>query len=295
MQNERTLQFWDAIYLAETDPKEWISRPSIALMDEFLAPNKQAKMMTSTIRVLEIGCGTSTLARDLYHHARQSGQPVYVCATDVSEVCIRQCQTRDAFWISQSDHDDNSTLEYRVLNVADPHPSMRQQFDLVVDKGCLDTFLFRSRQRGGNGQQPYGALVRAVLDHVHSWLVPTTGRYVVLTPRCKLKSLRDFRGFCSVQKRLLPSSDAGELDGKLKNRVEPAPSFLYTCLVNDEYEPSQFDNAFSGLEKKEPVDGETCTGCRISFGDFRRGESTFGRGTAFWFRQWSGHCQHCKG
>jgi hypothetical protein len=40
------------------------------------------------------------------------------------------------------------TLRYEVLNVAEPHPELARNFDVILDKGCLDTFLFRSRSRG---------------------------------------------------------------------------------------------------------------------------------------------------
>ena len=104
MQNERTLRFWDD-YHCENDEKEWILQPTNELIKQIAlhvpqfppvqsskVENGPIKEMTpircnigdfnylppqqhpkKPLRILEIGCGTSTLARDLWLHLTGSG------------------------------------------------------------------------------------------------------------------------------------------------------------------------------------------------------------------------------
>jgi hypothetical protein len=345
MQREKTLQFWDDFYTqhqmsvnAESadQSKEWVLYPSL----ELLAQITQQMPLDRDITILEIGCGTSTLARELYLYlqllpntayyssqqstasasaltvsvekahfhdcARSSASPVYkrrVIATDVSPVCISQMRERDARIIQSSQGD----FSYEVLNIADnDHPHLARQFDVILDKGCLDTFLFRSRQRGSG--QVYADLVRRVLNHLHSWLRDEPmGRYLILTPRSKLHSIRDFAGFTSVQRRPLTDIHRADLEGDEKgnednksstdkdigsNTVEEA-MYFYTCCKNSSY--SADDPAFRIPIEKDPQDEDMCPGCLVTFYDFRKGEDVRGRGRPFWFREWRGHCRHCKG
>ena len=279
MQNERTLQFWDNFYNDQekqlSNTKEWILYPTDALVDQLLAylPDKP-------LRILEIGCGSSTLARDLWirHSSSDSEHPMYILATDASPVCILQNQKRDDS-VLQAGH-----LEYAVLNIAEDHSQYASQFDAILDKGCLDTFLFRSKQRG-SGKKSYSPLVQTVLENVHSWL-RDDGVYFAMTPRPKLKSARDFTGFCSFERHnLTGKAEKANLEGKEER------TFLYMCRKNTQYDPTR---AFS-VERELVKDDDVCQKCKGTFLEYRKGEALWGRGEAFWHREWKGHCIHCKG
>ena len=183
MQKGKTLQFWDDFH-KENESKEWILQPSLELL-EFLRLQCQCtkSRSTRTLSLLEIGCGTSTLARELWKHivAAESSDDeqriVHMCASDVSQACISVNTERDASLILvQNDDDGNNkdfhSLKYRTLDVIKPDSSLMEEdvpFHVILDKGCLDTFMFRSKNRGGGGK-PDLNILRTVLDHIFSWM-----------------------------------------------------------------------------------------------------------------------------
>lgn len=279
MQNERTLQFWDEYYSKRgKDAQEWILEPTEELFErlaEHVPPH------ASALRILEIGCGTSILARELWKFLIQKNISTYVLATDISLVCIQFNQQRDQLIIDNASPD--ARLEYRILNAAEQQPDFENSFDIILDKGCLDTFAFRSKQRGHT--QPYAPLIRTVLNNVHSWL-KEDGVYWVLTPRQKLRSVRDFRGFQSVQRADLTAMQRGELVSTQEHTL------LHVCRKNTNYNPGE--NAFD-VEDNLAEETSSCQKCKMTFYNFRKGEPLDGRGEAVWLRQWRGHCRHCKG
>jgi SAM-dependent methyltransferase len=290
MQSDRTLQFWDD-YHKENEGKEWILQPSVELLDQLADKVPDDK---PSIRILEIGCGTSTLARDLWEHVqtKHPDQSVHVCATDVSAVCIASNQQRDEDLLSlaapapAAPRENGSTLEYKVLNVLEPNEEDLHQnkFDMIIDKGCVDTFLFRSRQRGEN--HVYTNLLHTVLDHLHIWMTPSDGMYLLISPRSRLRAVRDYAGFGSVQRQVLATAKA-ELVG------DNDTGYLYTSQTNDKYQPG-ISTPFPGNYREVPKDDSICPHCEITFGEMRKGEAVEGRGQVYWTRQWKGHCIHCK-
>ncbi|KAL7570542.1 hypothetical protein ACA910_004314 [Epithemia clementina (nom. ined.)] len=270
--------------------KEWIIQPNEALLEKlfesFFAETKSLSeldekspdkgSLSPSLRILEIGCGTSTLSRDVYLYLQQhlamstfvhknNVTILEVMATDASPVCIAQMRKRDAQWLKREHESNNdrgeqqqqqSGLEYQVLNLTEPeedqHRAFQNKFDFILDKGCLDTFLFRSRKRGqqkcqiihhptaksssaepaATSASPHAAvsysymlpLVKMVLDHVWSWLKPETGRYLILTPRSKVvREVRDYPGFVSPIRRHVLDANLfliGDLDGNAKDISE---------------------------------------------------------------------------
>jgi hypothetical protein len=117
---------------------------------------------------------------------------------------------------------------------------------LILDKGCLDTFIFRSSAK------PHGALIESVLNNLQSWLKSpssssncissskieeeegreggrTEGRdegrkeeggeggvYMILSPRGKFKSIRDYCGFSRVDKHSL-NNNSNSSDDDVRN------------------------------------------------------------------------------
>jgi hypothetical protein len=324
MQKDSTLTFWDDYYqkldengaeIISDEPKEWIIRPTEELLRQigsFLPEWKDASdsdSSSSCLRILEIGCGISSLAMQLWRylqlreeeHQRKNGKRrrkrIDAWATDVSQVCIRQVQRRDALLLAKQSHEEG-VFQYSALNVTEPHPELMGKFDMILDKGCLDTFLFRSRCRGG-GNRPYSQLVQTVLDHVQSWLRGPSSIYLILSPRSKLMVVRDYNGFVSVERfdlaHTMVSEDLETMGGSRQHceqtrKVKQRCVNLYVCHKNPDYRPGA---AFS-LETKPVHDEDFCTSCGVTFFDFRKGEGLSYRGEAFWFRQWRGHCKHCK-
>lgn len=277
MQRDKTISFWNE-YHEQESAKEWILFPSESLLSSIRNELPLIHTPNFNPRVLEIGCGSSTLARDLYLLTK--GRFV---ATDVSQVCIDSNQRRD-----QSIIDDcNGNFSYSVLNVLLEDAQVPlSKFDMVLDKGCLDTFLFRSRQ------QVQTELVRKLLDNVHRWL-DQDGKYVVLSPRSKLTQLRDFQGFTKTTRTKLNNSNAvlGDLDGR---SAEKDAVFMYVCVKHAAYVPVSgpaFVNLANTIVGK---DDTFCAGCGTSFDDFRKYEDVKGRGQPYWFRKWSSHKVHCK-
>jgi cyclopropane fatty-acyl-phospholipid synthase-like methyltransferase len=277
MQNERTWQFWDDYYTSqEKDAQEWIVEPTIDLLEKL---SEHLPRHNRTIHILEIGCGISTLARDFWSYLLKKNIDANVIATDISPVCIALNQQRDD--LTSTEH----RFEYRTLNVAEQHPDLNESFDIILDKGCLDTFAFRSKQRGQN--QPYALLIRTVLDNIHSWLQPD-GVYWVLTPRRKFRSVRDFRGFETVHRVELTTIPRGELVSTQQH------TYLHVCQKNQQYLPNTDDHAFCKGHEETIDDDSFCPKCHKTFYEFRKGEPMDGRGKSVWWRRWSGHCRHCE-
>ena len=304
MQKDKTIQFWDD-YHDENDSKEWISTPGEELLamifDQICNDGKESVFQQQCgsarlcFSVLEIGCGTSTLARDLkrYIEERNPMIDVIACGTDVSTVCIEINTKRDCCDAppnSSTDSNDGvdmgsrsrGSLWYEVLNALDGEPS-RKNWDLIIDKGCLDTFLFRSRSRGSKNKN-YPECLRILLDNVHGWqgkdatageaaatddddqLVAartsqtddnnitddesSTGEqaqppgrtksvYLCITPRRKLKAIKDYTGFSSVERYTLPKSCESTLESKnysSNGDKDASKSYMYVCTKNDDYE-----------------------------------------------------------
>ena len=302
LQSDKTLAFWDD-YHEENLTQEWILQPTAELIDMILCqvPMNDAND-AKPLYILEIGCGTSTLAREVFAELKSKHPKlaVHMTATDVSRVCIDLNSQRDAQLISRNDQFHR--IQYQYLNVLEPNlvdsesssdkrtsGIDKNKFDLILDKGCMDTFSFRSRQRGSN--QAYSDILVQALNNIHSWLKPT-GRYLFMSPRTNIKGVRDFVGFSKVSRQVVPTPKA-EIVGS-KNQ---APTFLYTCIKNEAYDASS-DSPFQNRVRDYgvPDDDDGCKKCHLSFLDFRQGQGIDSKGgETFWIREWNGHCKHCKG
>lgn len=324
MQKDKTLQFWDDFYRKqEAVAKEWIVQPSDVLL-QVLLDQLPATVSTSSsdddrhsYRILEIGCGTSSLAADLCEFwERQQKQHqqycqkatnrirrlLHVMSTDVSPVCIEeqkklqqaQCQTQE----TNSSGTANAFLEYRVLNITEPNADLHGQFDLILDKGCLDTCLFRSKKAD--------QWVKTVLNHIHSWLSSTNshnsdGVYVIVTPRSKLKVVREHPGFVTTRS-ILTNEDygCGDLEPRSNSTgagggtaataaIKEQRQYMYICRRVD----ATHTVCANGGHENENDFASCCASCGVTFAAFCE-EPRKGRTVAYWTRHWLGHQQHCK-
>jgi len=274
MQSNKTIDFWNE-YHEQESAKEWILIPSASLLT-ILEKELLHVVPSSHPSVLEIGCGSSTLARDFYVHTG-----CHIVSTDVSSICIESNQRRDQSWIDSS----GGKFSYAVLNVLLLEDEIKKPFHMVLDKGCLDTFLFRSKQ------QVQMELLRKLFDNVHRWLVDG-GKYLVLSPRKNFTQLRDFKGFTAITRKRMDETNAvlGDLDG---NSVERIAVYMHVCVKNSSYVPGigpAFDNVYNG----HTCDDACCSGCGISFVGFRKCEAMEGRGQLYWKRKWMRHQEHCQ-
>lgn len=287
-------------------------------------------------------------------NTKQSSSPLsyHIIASDVSEVCLRMNRIRDRNFPSllnqqqqtqnnqQNDRDSankttlKDTLKYIALDITKDNCEFNHHYneststdcvrtielpklhDMVLDKGCLDTLLFRrSTCHEHNSTHSHSPLVTNLLNNVHSILKPNGGVYFLITPRSKLKSVRDFSGFRSVTIEQLshdkgdtkieqdnnPGIEMGDLELTHTNMHRNTPesqqcAYIYTCIRNDRY---QIEKHSPYIDKygiaKLPLDDDICLKCGISFIKFRSGENVQGRGRAFWSRRWRGHGLHCTG
>ena len=276
MQKEKTVEFWDELH-ARALPREWIVCPSEALLEQVVVELQKESS------VLEIGCGTSCLSRDLYCYYKGS---LTVVATDVSAICIRQNQQRHHALMDAS----QGRLSYQILNVLESNKSFENKSDVILDKGCLDTLLFRS------GRQVREHLVHTLLNNVHKWL-KDGGKYMVMTPRSRIQLLRDYKGFSSVKRVVLDESSSkvmlADLDGDTsKSKTE---CYIYVCLKDSSYTPGEGAAFRDSYGVSLEVDEQTCPRCGMSFLEFRSGEDFSARGSKQWARRWRGHRIHCKG
>ena len=355
-QKKGTLAFWDDYH--EREPSmEWVLLPTTGLLQQLvrLLPTGRSP------RVLEIGCGTSRMALDLF---RQTGGQYLV--TDVSPVCIEQNQQRDADEIRTYCHDhqhsrrgqcrsgasdqqdgqddigvdEKDDFRYQVLNMLDSSTfPPGASFDVVLDKGCLDTLLFRSPLKQHNqlaarllnnlctilAGQPSKCTTKSTATTtrtatkeatVDSTTSPT-GLYLVMSPRQRLRQVRDFPGFSSVERITLDGNDPnsammGRLDGASKDNTK---CFLYICRVDRDYVQQRLrglgtdsrnnynthdcqsnDDLFQSVHNGTlRDDDDQCPHCGMLFLDFRKGQDLSTKGRAYWTRTWNGHRKHCKG
>ena len=264
---------------------------------------------------------------------------------------------QEPFMTSNSNNRIKDTLDYKVLDITKDNYNYNKsssittddirhsinasllplaQQDMILDKGCLDTLLFRhstrdnsnitnnySTQLHSHSRSQYPPVVTNLLNNVHSMLRPNGGIYLLITPRSKLKPVRDFQGFCSVRIQKISSShvataidktlssndcdyntmEMGDLQhttttNNNNNKLQQKQcAYIYTCIRNDKYQickHSPYVNNYNTATTLPP-ENDTCPKCHLSFFNFRSGENVIGKGSQSWIRRWKGHCLHCTG
>ena len=113
--------YWDERYSLDPEPFEWYN--SYAGLKDVLRPHLMA---VAKPHVLQLGCGNSRLAEDMYTAGYQD-----ITNVDISKVVIAAMVKRTQ---------DKPSLRWLVQDVMQldlPEAS----FDVVLDKGCLDSLL----------------------------------------------------------------------------------------------------------------------------------------------------------
>lgn len=337
-QKIKTKDYWDEFYsqlpsagtqsygssVVENDETtsdlEWIV-PHSAVLDtilSLLSPSSQSprdasqsgeqKSASKTINLLEIGCGVSQLSISLLHrlilHDQDTTARVISCtynivATDVSLVCIDHNRERDSVYTS-SLQNDGHRLSYEVLDVLSydaSSPHMRQ-YGMILDKGTLDTFLFRSK-RTKKGISTHPPILTPLLNNIHRWLrSECEAKYIIISPRPKIMSVRDFRGFASVRRKKIDtaamSSDVVLVKGNSDtSKQSKSVVYLYECIKNDYYHPDH-DAPYRDIMECNANDESLCSTCGINFKEFLGKVDARDQGEIVWARRWKNHCVHCK-
>mmetsp|Transcript_15640 Transcript_15640/g.19073 ORF Transcript_15640/g.19073 Transcript_15640/m.19073 type:complete len:275 (+) Transcript_15640:58-882(+) len=274
MQNSKTIEFWNQHHDVETN-QEWIINPSDDSLLQIIISLLDRISADQPCSALEIGCGTSELSKQIYE---AMGGNCNFIVTDVSPNCIEVNRERDKEFIGKS----NGSFDYKVLDAASSTDQSLKDthFDVIIDKGCLDTFLFRSERRVQN------SLLEIFLNRAHTWM---THYYLIVTPRPKIKILRDFQGFSNIERRVL-SNNLADLEGE-KNKEKRKKVFLFICSKNRDYRPGK-DLAFVDFYQKDATNEipSVCERCALSFEEFCEGLSPRGKEN----RRWLGHRRHCR-
>jgi len=317
---------------------EWIVDNSAILLNELLnmfpktnTTSAANESHTRKLNVLEIGCGVSELSRSLLEkllmnksQSNEFGMSYEFVATDVSSVCVERNRKRDkAFIISLVNHSSNNayntgsskshsisnctnSLSYETLDVLTQNPTIQNHYDIILDKGTLDTFLFRSK-RTYRGTEAYPPILVPLLNNIHSWLRHgVSAKYIFISPRSKIKAVRDYNGFVKVRRVAL---DVATLGGTVLLQSNNADSnsnivysrknvFIYECIRNDQYRP-ECDWPFRSQNHSNCAgavdDRFMCPHCKQSFRDFRGKVEIRDQGVLVWGRRWNNHLIHCKG
>jgi len=200
--------------------------------------------------------------------------------------------------------------------------------NMVLDKGCLDTFLFRCKTHDKSISK-HSPLLTQLLNNVYKML-KVGGLYVIITPRRRITSVRDFVGFggCVRRVRIDPDNDAGGKGGRgdlvgqdgnndRKERssdcLSPSATksqsgrdntknnpkryvYMHVCTKHPGYIPDKDEPYRDMYDITLEDDSCICNNCGITFLKFRNGEKMEeGRGVPFWTRRWKGHKVHCHG
>ncbi|KAL3798293.1 hypothetical protein HJC23_000207 [Cyclotella cryptica] len=320
------------------DALEWIVDNSPILLDEILKMFPKASVTSPAnesnvkkLNVLEIGCGVSELSRTLLEKSLRNrgqltdfGMSYAFVATDVSSVCVENNRKRDeAFVLSLGNHNNNNSssdsktlisnhndsLSYKTLDVLTKTPTMQNHYDIILDKGTLDTFLFRSK-RTHRGTEAYPPILVPLLNNIHTWLRRgVTAKYIFVSPRSKIKAVRDYNGFVKVRRAALDVESLGgavllqsnHADSRCNSKNDTCSRkniFIYECIRNDQYEPDcdePFRNDNRCYGESAVDDRSVCPHCKQSFKDFRGKVEIRDQGILVWGRRWRNHLIHCKG
>lgn len=130
MQGKKTVEFWNQYHQQKTN-QEWIVNPSsTTLLNIILSLSQEDQGNNQSLSMLEIGCGTSELGKEIYNLTNQRGRFVI---TDISPICIETNMRRDEELIIQS----KGNFTYKILDAASNNDTTLNghQFSLVLDKG----------------------------------------------------------------------------------------------------------------------------------------------------------------
>jgi SAM-dependent methyltransferase len=253
--------FWDDFYTTN-GPTDWITKPPLHFLLPSMLPGSSC-----TMRVLDIGCGTSPLSLELLHHITIAHPAVETTALalDLSEAAIQHLKSAHP----------HPSITYSTCDLTTPELRTKAsgQWDVVLDKGTSDTFLYRTDTRLST------TILTQLYTDINGMLSPD-GVYCIVTPRKSGGFVPILRRFFDVTRQELPRAG-----GLLDHTDEDARKVVYL---------------FRGKRKEVPLTSndeaddlaDTCTKCQITREDF---ESSNSGKKSRMAAKWKKHLHHCKG
>ena len=153
-----TQVYWNTRYTASQEPHDWFA--TFADIARFLIPH-----LTSSSRILHLGCGTSKLSQDLYDAGYK-----HICNVDYSDAVITAM--RDKY-----QHQEEVTWHCADITQLPFHDAC---FDVALDKGTLDALLCEPNADPWSPSPAILERVNAELDQVVRVLKPR-GVFVYVT------------------------------------------------------------------------------------------------------------------
>lgn len=241
--SSKAARFWDA-WFRELEPKgeadsqrEWIIDPEAVVR---LLPWAVKEPLE---QILEVGCGGSALGE----HIQNAFVAAEVVGIDISPVAVELSSNRYA---------GRSGLSFRCMDALNLSFA-DESFDMVIDKGLLDTLQFRRKYKENRPQR------ERLLREVHRVLRPG-GVYLIITPKARIQFLRDAVPWREVKKfdgSVTPSGGKGcFLDGGHVKEHAYAHA-CYKAIVTAEVSGPQGSpvSEMSEFQKSEP-----CRHCGVA-------------------------------
>ncbi|WFD15571.1 hypothetical protein MARU1_001593 [Malassezia arunalokei] len=160
----QTVEYWDKRYAAEAEDADfdWFRKyRDIQHIFHELVPDRQS-------RILMLGCGNSTLSKDMYDDGY-----THIVNLDYSAVVIDKMQTRFP------------ELDWRVMDIRelDKHADKLggpASWDVIVDKGTMDALMAENGSVWSPSEQVLNNVAQEV-DGVLHLLKPHTGVFLYFT------------------------------------------------------------------------------------------------------------------
>ncbi|UYV66174.1 METTL13 [Cordylochernes scorpioides] len=141
--------YWDSFFTNRKREFEWYG--DFATLRPWIT-----SYMRPSSSVLVVGAGNSNLSNDLYNLGYQN-----LLNVDISEVVVRQMSKKFQH------------LKYVQMDILQPHPELKSNFDVVLDKGTLDALVSDDSQESRERGKQYFTQVDNVLKPL--------GRYVLVS------------------------------------------------------------------------------------------------------------------
>ncbi|VWU49191.1 methyltransferase, putative [Hepatocystis sp. ex Piliocolobus tephrosceles] len=115
------ISYWNERYSKEEEQFDWHQK-WCGIKHIFSELN-----IRNDAKILNIGCGTSKLSEEMLENGFTS-----ITNIDASSVCIQKMQEL---------YKDQQNLKYMLMNVCDMKQFKNAEFDVIIDKACLDSVL----------------------------------------------------------------------------------------------------------------------------------------------------------
>jgi ubiquinone/menaquinone biosynthesis C-methylase UbiE len=145
------IEYWEDRYTRRSEPFDWYN-----VYENF--KDKITKHITKESKILNVGCGNSRLSEDLYDDGYEDIQNI-----DFSTKVIQQMEERCKVKCPK--------MVFKVMDVLDMKDFQTGEFNVVIDKGTLDSVLC--------GDNAVGNAEKMIME-IYRVLSPG-GKYIVIS------------------------------------------------------------------------------------------------------------------